>query len=310
MTDTIHRDLFHLGKMLERQRRQQRNWHPSETSLAERQRILNDLLLGLHSEVGELQRLLHDGYHILRRREVKMASVTHELVDVLKYVLALAATLGVESDELVETFWRVSDAVDDRWRCEQAELSGERVLGVDIDDCLADFTGGFRRWFESQPISAAFDAGQINAAWMEPHKQRFYASGGFLELEPLPGAVSVVRDWKAKGVRIVVVTARPKQRHKNVETDTIVWLRRHNIPYDLLVFERDKAEALCEYVLPAEVIGFVEDRHKHAIEVAALDVPVYLMRGKADASMSVPDHPMIRPVDSWAEVNAALRRAD
>jgi uncharacterized HAD superfamily protein len=300
-----------LGVMLGRQREQQRNFFTGpELSETERRRVIADLLLGLHSQVGSVQRLIHRSYHVLHS-PVGMCptkSVTHELVDCLKYLLAIATTLDIEADEIVETFWQVSDAVDDRWRRERTQLADERVLAIDIDGCLANFFDGFARWFfENKIASGDFAPNDINSAWMEEHKQEFYASGGFSKLEPIPGAAQVVRDYAAKGFKIAIITARPRRRHPNVESETIGWLREHHIPFDLLVFNRDKAEAICEHVFPANVFAFIEDRAKHAIEVAALGVPVLLMSSEVDDGID-PEHNLITRVETWAEIRNELRR--
>lgn len=294
-----------LASMLKRQTEQQRNWQQSEVSQVERARVISDLLLGLYSQVDSLQRLIHTGYHVLRAKKTPQANVTHGLVDVLKYTLAIASTLGISADELAETFWSVSDAVDDRWRCEQAELSGELVVAVDIDECLADFVGGFTDWCTNK--YGRFDVAEIESAENEPKKTEFYATGGFSSLRPIPGAAAVIRDFRRIGVKVVIITARPRRQHKNVEPQTIEWLRRHGIEYDLIIFERDKSEALCEYVLPATVLGFVEDRRKHAVEIAMLGVSVLWMVNSAETDREIPDAlANIQRVTSWDEIRSAL----
>jgi hypothetical protein len=274
-----------------RQELQQRNWHAPPTSDATRREVIKDLLLCLQGEVGEFQNRLHSGPHQLRAKPIDLPTVSHDAIDIIKYTLAIAATAGVTAEQLNETFWAVTEAVDDRWRREQAYLEDARVLVVDIDGCLADFDGGFARWLSKAHPS--LDP-KVNGPNLEVAKQDFYASGGFLLLEPLDGAAASMAQAKQIGLKIAIITARQKRRHKNVETDTIQWLKRHGIPYDLLVFDRDKAEAICEHVLPAKVVAAIEDRLKHAVEIAALDIPVILfteLTGLVD--------PRIIPVKSW-----------
>ncbi len=272
--------IYDIRHWFSRQILQQRNWHHG----AGRREIINDLLLGLAKETGEIQQRLHNGPHQLRARPIDLPTVAHDAIDIIKYVLAIAATAGVTPDQLAETFWAVTDAVDDRWRREQADLKGERVLVVDIDGCLADFDTGFKEWLDGRVVEGPE---------LEDVKQAFYASGGFARLDPLPGAATAMHEAKRMGMKIAIITARPKRRHANVETDTVGWLRRWEIPYDLLVFDRDKAEAICEHVLPATVVAAIEDRTKHAVEIAALDIPVVLFNDEELAD------PRITSVDNW-----------
>lgn len=275
---------FDIRSWFARQERQQLNWH----SGAARREVLNDLLLGLAKETGEMQQRLHNGPHQLRAKPIDLPTVAHDAIDILKYVLAIAATAGVDPILLTDTFWAVTEAVDDRWRREQADLGGERVLVVDIDGCLADFDTGFNEWARGRHPED-WPVGQM----LEAAKQEFYASGGFARLGALPGAAAAMHTAKKLGMKIAIITARPKRRHANVETDTVGWLRRHDIPYDLLVFDRDKAEAICEHILPATVVAAIEDRTKHAVEIAALDIPVILFNDEELAD------PRITSVDNW-----------
>lgn len=282
---------FDIRDWFSRQQQQQLNWHAAPSSAAARRAIIKDLLLCLQGEVGELLLRLHSGPHHLRVKPIDLPTVSHDAIDIIKYVLAIAATAGVTSEQLNETFWAVTETVDDRWRREQADLGGERVLVVDIDGCLADFDGGFARWLSK--AHPRLDA-KANGPSLEAAKQDFYASGGFLLLEPLDGAAQSMTAAKKLGLKIAIITARQKRRHRNVETDTIGWLKRHEMSYDLLIFDRDKAEAICEHVLPATVVAAVEDRLKHAVEITALDIPVILFTESTGFT-----DPRIIPVKSW-----------
>ena len=107
---------------------------------------------------------------------------------------------------------------------------------------------------------------------------------------------------------MAIITARPKHRHKNVESETIAWLSCHRIPYDLLIFDRDKAEAISEHVLPANVIAVIEDRRKHAVEIAALGLPVLLFPSAIDPLLCamIPGAENITPVTNWREADRRL----
>ena len=56
----------------------------------------------------------------------------------------------------------------------------------------------------------------------------------FLFAEPLPQRIKLVRELKAKGHNIILNTGRPESGRNQTEE----WLRKHNVPYDLLCMEK------------------------------------------------------------------------
>ena len=75
----------------------------------------------------------------------------------------------------------------------------------------------------------------------------------------------------------------------------------------MLIFNRDKAEAISEHVLPANVIAAIEDRHKHAVEIAALGLPVILFPNMVDKpNKALTQVQGIIPVSDWGEATREL----
>ena len=91
--------------------------------------------------------------------------------------------------------------------------------------------------------------------------------------------------------------------------DTVKWLEQNGVPHDILLFDKDKYDALVKHVFPAKVATFIEDRDKHAIELAAHGVPVTLINKSYNQTLS--DHECITRVDDWVDItnNIALQEA-
>jgi len=81
-------------------------------------------------------------------------------------------------------------------------------------------------------------------------------------------------------------------------------LKKHDIAYDLILFRRDKAEALCEHIFPAQPTCFIEDRAKHALEIVDMDVPVLLLDNDGNRTV---DHELITRVADWTEIIDAVK---
>ncbi|MBW3618626.1 MAG: hypothetical protein KY461_00120 [Actinobacteria bacterium] len=129
----------------------------------------------------------------------------------------------------------------------------ERVLGVDVDNVLADYTGGLRRIVaEDRGVdpdslvtptswSAYEEWGFTPAEFDELHRRAVVEHRMFRTLEVLPGAAEVLRELSDQGVRIRIVTHRlyVSGTHAIAASDTVDWLDEHEIPYwDLCMVAR------------------------------------------------------------------------
>lgn len=292
-----------VGDIWRRQAEQQLNWYDSALiNDDDKATILDKLLLCLHEETGKLQRLVdRQRYHILRRTPPNVGNVTEAGVDITKILFSILQLHGVSSAAFVDEFFSKSDVVDDKWRREQAQLrDGEEVLAVDLDGCVADWVEGFMSFcaMKGAPIRKE----QINEVWLEPLKDEYHRNGGFLTLGVIPGAREALEDIRAAGKKIVVLTARPYHQFKRIYADTMAWCKDKNVVYDHIIFKKDKAEAILS-LAPATVIGHVEDRAKHALEVALAGIRVYKLPSYGGEKVS---HPMISEVIDWAAIRELI----
>jgi hypothetical protein len=86
------------------------------------------------------------------------------------------------------------------------------------------------------------------------------------------------------------------------------WLAKNGIGYDLLLFGRDKAEIIRDYISPAVPRYFIEDRAKHALEIAELGISVLLMDIPANSGLS--PSPFITRVKDWQEITRRVEETE
>jgi NTP pyrophosphatase (non-canonical NTP hydrolase) len=271
---------------------------PSNMSETERERTIGDLLRLLYEEATELSRL-SPSYkrHLLSRSQIDKALVAEEVADVLKTTLALAQTFGLSAHDVTQAFWCKTKVVRDKAEADRVELERDtKVICVDLDDVLCNMVP-FRDVVGGTDVDAP-PADKLAAA--EKLKERFYVNGGFREMEPVEGASQSMRYLKDLGYTLIVVTARPQWQYKRLYSDTLEWLSRHEIPHDLILFNKDKVEALYEHVTPAWPVVFVEDHERNAKALASVGVRVLLF--DQPHNRSLPESENIHRVCGWAEV--------
>jgi 5'-nucleotidase len=138
-----------------------------------------------------------------------------------------------------------------------------RVLGVDVDNVLADYTGGLRRIVAAErgiepdllPDPSRWSAyeewGFTPETFDALHRRSVVEHRLFRDLEPMPGAADVLRRLSERGVRIRIVTHRLylSGMHQLAASDTVAWLDAHDIPYWDLCMVARKADVGCDLMI-------------------------------------------------------------
>ena len=281
--------------------------NPKDMSIAEKMAHAKDLGLIATEELSELMRAsLRYKAHMLKAEPVDTSHVVEEMVDLFKSVIALAQLYGVGDQRFFNSFIQKTSVVDHRADGEQFELREDtNLILVDLDGCLADLSSFDKeindmhmKYYSTHTLSEIL-------AMQEAAKTEFRKSGGYKDLPAIFGAQSAMEELKRDGYKIVILTARPHRQYKRLYGDTLEWLGSNHIQHDLLLFERDKAEAIVKYIHPATPLLFVEDRMKHALEVSELSIDVALFG--ASARTSPHTNPFIRNCDGWREVLFMVR---
>ncbi len=296
---------MNIEQVWQEQYQLQQLWHDWKAmSELERDALVKELLLNLHKQAHELQAITdQSSYHILKqKRDLDTYMLADAGVGVMKLLVALMLARGVSPDVFARAWSDVSQRVQAKWKWEQDELAKAEVLLCDLDGVVVKYAEGFRAWCVARGVALGPN---INKPEMETIKDEFHAQGGFINLEPFEGAVGVLNGWRAarQDRRLVMVTARPYKQYKQVYGDTVGWLQRHSVAYDHILFERDKGEAVRQ-VQPARIVAHIEDRGKHALEVAAAGVKVLKMPyASPEEHIS---HPLIVPVTGWDDISSHL----
>ncbi len=290
-----------LIRMWDQQAIQQRDLglDPKYMSDVARRSASGDLILCLHEEVAELQRTTsHYKAHLLNATLADPGNVSDEVADVLKLVIAIAQLHGLGSDDIAEAFERKTNVVKAKAEHQRLALqSGTKVLCVDLDDVICDLSPWTK---ELVRLKGDAPGNARTLQMMEAWKDDWYKSGRFKELDAILGARSALTLISGRGYKIVIVTARPQWQYKRLYADTLEWLQKHSIPHDLILFNKDKVEAIYDHIAPAWPVAFIEDHERNARHLSAVGVQVLLFDRPHNQDMEPTAN--VTRVKDWDEV--------
>ena len=155
----------------------------------------------------------------------------------------------------------------------------ERILGVDIDNVLADYTAGLRAVVAAgtgrDPDELAdptwwgnYEEWGLNeTTFPRWHREAVVEHRMFRSLEPMPGAAEALQRLSDDGVRIRIVTHRLylSGTHSIAAGDTVDWLDDHEIPYWDLCMVARKGDVGCDVYVddaPHNVLHLRERGHR------------------------------------------------
>ena len=160
-----------------------------------------------------------------------------------------------------------------------------KICAVDIDGVLADYPKNWINWINNNTdykVDNLIDAKDtIPFSRYTELKYQFRTTGQELEASPIEGASEFMMELDKRGYCVTLLTARPLFEIKQVLYDTIVWLKKYDMPHDLLFQGKDKHIKLMKHF--KEIDFMVEDNCKIANSVAEAGFKVYLVNNQYNA---------------------------
>jgi len=255
--------------------------------------LTQHMVLCIMSELDEILSTIHWKHH----RNIPIKPNPHqtlsECVDVFKYLITIVQAWGFSEEDFIKAFWKKSMAIRQRHSEEFVKNIQGRTAVIDIDGVLCNHDEGFLTWLrdtytltEGQAVMISDKekkygfVGNINrndlnmdpATWQDL-KHEFRISG-YKEFMPVfDDAKEFLTRLKDKDITVVLLTSRPIDRYPNLYTDTVAWLERSKLPYDVIWWSYDKADHVVEN-LPNPLFA-VDDDLSQASKFDLADIPVY-----------------------------------
>ncbi len=187
----------------------------------------------------------------------------------------------------------------------------KHVFGFDIDGVLTDDDNGTEntwvvecgRYFEKEPVVASFRLDQALDLDTERIEQFFRAKGEHLlrDMPPRPGSIETLRELKAQGHTVHLITAR-RQGFRDLTED---WLERHRVPYDTLTMNdfTDRPLGKGKICRHLDVELFVDDNYDNCVDVHRHGVSVLMYYASHNRRLDPP----VPVVHDWQDIRTYIR---
>lgn len=111
-----------------------------------------------------------------------------------------------------------------------------------------------------------------------------------------PNAKKIIDKLKDEGHTIYLITA----RHKKFRPLTIKWLEQHNVNYDYLYHEHNKAELAVE----KNIKIFIEDNESNSKDILDKNIPVILVNKYHNQDINISN--LLYRADNWNDIEKIL----
>ena len=262
----------------------------------ERMEQTREIVLHAESELHELLATYSWKFHRNKPHVSNVAQREEEMVDIFKFVMTLAQIQGLTPASLEDAYWRKTAVVRQRHNQEWVHRVDRPYVVVDIDWVLCDYAAGFSGWIvQTNPTLIDVEmrdhilaqhmwmdgpsVGMSHATWKQLQHD-FRVSGGNRNMSAFDDAAGFTRWCREQGHLIVLLTSRPIDQYPNIYTDTVVWLQKTGIEFDIVWWAQEKGDFMQLANLTPEWFRFyVDDDLRYIQQVAASGyAPCYWLR--------------------------------
>ncbi len=182
-------------------------------------------------------------------------------------------------------------------------------IGIDIDGVLTD-EGERENSIWLQKMNELFDREIILKEYTYDLRKAFGLTeqelNHFLEIKlpevyanvgPALGAKETLDELHQAGHNLILITARNEIFRDLTEN----WLEKHQIPYNELHHDDDKAPL----AVKKELALFIDDRKENAVQIAAENIPVILVNKYHNLNFKKSSN--ILKADNWSEIRKKIK---
>lgn len=244
-----------------------------------------EIILWMHTELSELLEALNVKVYSKDIPSPSESNVKDNIIDLFKFNLMLMNEWGMDSDEVVEEFYRKSRVIEQKWtQAQDVVLQDGNCICIDIDGVLCDLISTWKEFLNFQGISPVRENQELldfSEYLDDDHrlkydllKSEFRSSGRKRNALVYPTVSDTIKELSKK-YQILIVSARPVDKYRRMYADTIEWLEMANIKYDSLIFESKKRDWVLKH--QEKIVFCVEDDPNQALSLANVGIQTFLI---------------------------------
>jgi uncharacterized HAD superfamily protein len=173
------------------------------------------------------------------------------------------------------------------------------LIVIDIDGCLNSYPAPLKMWAE---VVLNVDRKDSDEAIKRENdfdllKSTYRHSVLLNHMLPRNGASEVLTKMKNKGYSITLLSARNPEKNSEIKTITENWLKKYNIPYDTLIFTKDKADYINKN--RNKILAVIEDEPLILDTFKEMETEIAVFSNDLNSHVS---YPHFNVVYSWKEI--------
>jgi len=260
---------------------------PDSATEEEKLRYTKDILLHIVAEIDELLSAAGPWKTWVSRSGVlRRSGILEECVDIFKFLLNIPQVYGFTADDFYREFIRKSEVVEQKYWQDLALKNikpTDLIAGVDIDGVLAAHPEAWiaflnkelgTNWTIEDVEDIEYMFPEIPRAKYEELKFKYREEGYNRYVPLLPHAKEFLDALREAGFKIILLSRRPYKRHKRIFADTLEWLKKHQLPFDAIIWSEKKHEVLMKEFPQTRFM--VEDEPRIAEEIGSRGFKCYV----------------------------------
>lgn len=190
-------------------------------------------------------------------------------------------------------------------------FQNDKVIGIDLDDTITDIQDDMKYY------ASIFDKennglGIVNKDkylvgemynWNLEMKEKFFSTYRKIVIEKAKvrkNVSKIFHKWQDLGYKIVIITARNEKYYTNPYEYSYKWLKKHHIPFDLLVVNSSDKKKICQKY---GVNYFIDDMPSNCLSVNEINkIKVFIM----DNGNNLLDNKNIIRVKNFEEIDEVI----
>jgi hypothetical protein len=232
----------------------------------ERVKWSKEYILCCSKELYEMLDELNWKTHRYIVQEDSMDNFAEEGVDAFKFLLNLFIINGFDGEDFYSKFLEKSVVVDIRYeqekRLKEAKNSDGKFVVFDIDGILNDYPQNVVRYFNNlgYDYNSVTEFKDADIQLYNSIKKKFRITGEERNCKVSADGVELLKNAKAAGYGIILLTARPYHKITRLFFDTLYWLNDSNIEFDYIFFAQNKEEYLIKNFNPEQIQCVIDDQ--------------------------------------------------